>query len=340
MQIKAEKIDGTPPVEFYCLKYIRIRMKGEDPEHSLTVFDTLDLGNPKERRLAVYALNDYYGGVFAENKDSLDFWQRDLEMGIKHQWKKTKSRLDALDDIEIPGEYNTAIESVNEIRNNVSHDFTETPPRDILEKSRELAPEWREWINEVSEEYERHQESLTATEALVQVGKRRLEYIEDSPQNYSFGLDRRQESLNDDVSELRQDLEELSDEETVSRGLVETIADVMDLERDKDSLENEHGLREEEARREEEIRQAENTRRVIVTESVNEFGEIVVVTHEVGQPDETYVLDINHPDTPKDVRERLADLEPNEEVQLRIEEDMIRDKNGRIKTESYVAEIR
>ncbi|MCJ0620124.1 hypothetical protein JZX76_11560 [Haloarcula hispanica] len=310
-------------------------------EHSLVIFDNQDLDNPRERRMAVYALNDYYGSVLAEvGGGALDFWPRDLEKGIKHQWKKAKSRINELDDGNIPGKFNTAIESVNEIRNDISHDFEEIPPKDILEQSRELAPQWKDWILEVSEDYEQHQESLTATEALKQVGMRTLDDIQDQPQNYSFGLDNQQESLNEDVTQLRTELEGVSDEDSVTRELVNVISEIMELERDKDSLESEHRMREEEARRREETRRAENTMRVIVTEPVDDFGQITFVRHEVGKPDETYVVNVHHAKTPEEVRENLMDLEADDEVRFLVEESMSRDKNGRIETTPYIADIR
>lgn len=315
-------------------------MSEEKPEQSLAAFDSFELNNSKQRRLAVYALNDYYGATFAEVEGSLGFWPRDLEMGIKHQWNKTKSRLRELENTEIPEEYDTAIESVNEIRNDISHDFTETPPREILERSCELAPEWKDWITQAAEDYEQHQESLTATEALAQVGKRTLENVKDPPQDYSYGLARQQESLNEDANRLEKELENLSEEDAVSRDLVNVVSNIMELKRDKDSLDDEHRVHKEEARREEELRRAENTRRVIVTEGVDDDGQIVVVTHEVGKPDETYVMDIEHPDTPDAARERLIGLEANDEVRLRIEEDLRRDRKGRIERVPYVEEMR
>jgi len=316
-------------------------MNGDGHSYILDIFDDFDLEEPKERRLAVYALNDYYGAVLSEIVDNyFDFRDRDLEMGIKHQWNKAKSRLDELESVEIPDEYDTAIESVHEIRNDIAHDLLNNAPIKILETSRRAAPEWTEWISEVAQDYEEYQESLTATEALVQVGRRRLEYIKGSPQDYSFGLGRQQELLNADANQLRKELEDLAEEEEVSRELVDVISDIMELEDDKESLENEHRRRKKKAQREEQIRRAENTRKVIVTEGVNDFGEIVVVTHEVGKPDETYVLNIHHPKTPENVREKLRELKPNDEARLRIKEKVTRDPRGRIETESYVAEIK
>lgn len=315
-------------------------MSKEQPEQSLSAFDSFDLNDSKQRRLAVYALNDYYGAIFAEVGEALGFWPRDLEMGIKHQWNKTKSRLSEIENGGVPREYDTAIESVNEIRNSISHDFTKTPPREILEQSRELAPEWKDWINQAAETYEKHQESLTATEALVQVGKRTLENVEDTPQDYSYGLAHQQESLNDDANQLRKELESLSEEESVSRDLVSVISNIMELERDKDTLDDEHGMREEEVRREEELRRAQNTRRAIVTEEVGTERRIVVITDEVGKPDETYVLDVEHPETPDAVRDRLIDLETNDIVRLQIGKDLIQDRKGYIETVPYVEEIR
>lgn len=146
-------------------------MTNADNENILSIFDRLNIEDPQECRLAVFTLNDYYGAILTEiGEDTLDLRKRDLEMGIKHQWSKVKSRIDELDDVDIPPEYDRAIQSIGSIRGSIAHDFTEIPPDNILKESREIAPEWSEWVVKAAEEYREYQVSLTAIEALVQVG--------------------------------------------------------------------------------------------------------------------------------------------------------------------------
>lgn len=316
-------------------------MTEEQPSHSLSVFDDLNRDNPKERRLAVFALNDYYGAILAKIGDeSLDFRSSDLDQGIRHQWDKAKSRFDELDDIDIPDDYDESIYSINNIRGNIAHDFTKNPPRDILEKSRDTAPEWSIWFSDMAERFEDHQETLTPTEALVQLGKRTIDHIEDSPVDYRDEFSYHQKSLNKDVEELEGRLDSHSDAEGPTRDLVGVISEIMDLEREKEKLEKDRNQREQRRLEEQKkLDRAENTYNCIVVDKEEDTGRIDVVTNEPAKPDEHYSFFIQEPNISDSEREKLRNLETNESVKLWVGINRTLDSRGRVQSIPYIKEV-
>lgn len=312
-------------------------MSQRDLEEILDLFDQFSLESPEERRIALLTLNDYIGAVFAEVGDQLDFRSSDYGMSVGHQWDKARARLEDVDSIEIPGEYGQALQTINQLRGDYAHNFDDYPPQDPIESARGVVTGWTEWIKDSAVEYEQYQESLTATEALVQVGERTInESIDnwrDYPQQFAErvgGLEKQAENLEDNIQAFRKDDE-------VTKELVDTISGILEWEREKKQLDEDvERWEKEEAERREQLNRYENTYNFIVVDNAEDRDEITVVKSEIGESDDMFSFYIPDCQIPEDEMEALRNLEVNDEVQLWIGRRMYRDSNGNIAHQNIV----
>lgn len=142
----------------------------EKPTDCLSFFDSLDLSDMRERRLGVYALEDYYGTILAHfGEDHFQFTSKELEQGIGTQWNKVKSRLESIDLTDTPDKYNEAIHHLSSVRNSVAHDYRHNPRVDYLKEAREMADEWTDWLDQKAKEYTDIEDSFTVREHLVKM---------------------------------------------------------------------------------------------------------------------------------------------------------------------------
>lgn len=315
-------------------------MPQRDPEEILTIFDDFDLETPEKRRIALFTLNDYFGAVLAEVGEQLDFRTSDYKMSIGHQWDKASSRLEEVDSVEISGEYYSTLETISGLRGDYAHNFRDYPPVDPIESARETAPNWAGWIREAADEYEEYQESLTASEALVQVGQRSLDNTLEDWYGYPPRFSEQAKSLNSRAENLEKDLQSFRDDEEVTKELVEVISDIMEWERDKNQfVEDVETWEQEEAERRERIDRAENTYNFMVVDEAREYDSIAVVKHEFGEPDDTYTFTISNCPISEEEMDYLRDLEVNDEVRLWIGSEMYRNKRGRFDHEDIIKEV-
>lgn len=289
-------------------------MKNVPPGDCLSLFDEFDLNRHRERRLATYAVEDYYGTTLAEvGEEFLGFTPSDKEQGIGVQWNKAKARLKTMDSLDIPDKYNTTIHRLKDVRNSVSHRYVENPTRDVLIEAREIAQEWAEWFIESSERYYESQEELTAEEAMESIARKTLESSIMSVDRYDYSdLKQEQEEINEEAEDLIGDLEALSSRPGgMSKGLVFLLADAMNLENEKESLLSQQSIRE----REEKIREYESSTRCLVIEPYDpSTGEIHICTHEYAVEDTHFWIPVF--ECPSDIQSTLKSLNKDSEIDV------------------------
>lgn len=169
------------------------------PTECLDLFDDFELERDSERRLATYALEDYYGAILSEmGENYLGFTNNDIEQGIGTQWNKAKSRFQSVGITRIPDKYNNCIHLLADSRNSVAHDYFHVSGRERLEQARELAEEWARWFIEKSKEYKGKEENLTFEENMNKMRLEALISAIKNPDQYDYpDLQDRQEEINE-----------------------------------------------------------------------------------------------------------------------------------------------
>ncbi|WP_152424959.1 hypothetical protein [Natronococcus jeotgali] len=205
----------------------------ESPSESLDQFDNLDLDHMVQRRLAAYALRDYYGATLSEvGQNYLGFSPSIRKQGPKKQWNQIKTRLEVLDNFEAPDELNSIPYKINDISNEVDHDFNYNPPREPLQEARREAENWRDWLLEQSTTYRAVEGELDARETIIRIARESLQTANQSPEERYYGLEEEQNQLNDDVEELLQRLDDIeSTTDGITDELVFLLSDAKELER-------------------------------------------------------------------------------------------------------------
>lgn len=209
-----------------------------DLDEALEQFDSLDLESVTQRRLAAYALREYYGSVLTTvgyeflniDYEFLNF-QRDFRNASpKYQWINIKNRLGDLQDFTVPDEYKGLVQKVHEISNNVDHDFSERPTKDSLEDARAKAEEWHEWLMDSAKAYRDIEEELDVRDTVIRITRHTLEGI--TPSTVREGASyKRQEILENRADELLSKLDKIEEETRgVTKELVFLLVDAKELE--------------------------------------------------------------------------------------------------------------
>ena len=174
------------------------------PTECLDMFDGFDLDNHRERRLATYALEDYYGTILSNiGTEYLDFSPHDTERGIGSQWNKAKTRLRQVGIETIPDRYNQRIHRLSDIRNSVAHRYQHNPRLDYLNEAREIAEEWFEWFSEQADKYREEAASLTVGETLFNMKLEAFDAALADPSRYDFPkLSERQREINERIKDF------------------------------------------------------------------------------------------------------------------------------------------
>lgn len=291
-------------------------------EH-LELFDNLDLEEQSERRAATRAIVDFYGNVLSQvGTRYLGFEPNDLTQGIGPQWNKSKDRLRTIEDIEIPEEYSSILNRLHNSQNSVDHQFQYNPERELLEEAREIAEEWASWFTQKATKFERTVGEQSARETMIRLTRQSLNSAENPPESFEYDdLIAQQKDFNDEVEHIRNRLEETEDlTEGISKELIFLMADATSLEQHQESFNDEYYQRKKEEAREDQWNY-ENTQPCYVTEPYGEFGNITMVTDEVGRTDQTMTINAHHPETPEQTFEKLKELEPNIRYQVTFGQD-------------------
>ena len=212
----------------------------EDPTESLEQYRQYDLEEMVQRRLAVYALRDFYGAVLSEvGQMYLQFRPNIRKWGPKKQWSRIRTRLESLDDFDVPDEFDGLAESINEISNDVDHDFDENPP---LERTREIgerAEEWRHWLTSQAEDYITVHGELDARETIIRITRKTLHSVQRPPEERYYGADDDQRKLNKEAQELLEKLDEIeTSTEGITNELVFLLSDAKELRQHEEYIDD------------------------------------------------------------------------------------------------------
>lgn len=289
----------------------------EIPIEYLTLFDRLDLEQQHESRAATRAIVDFYGHILYQVGTSyLGFEPGDLTQGVGPQWNKAKDRLRAIEDIEIPEEFNSLLNRLHQTQNSVDHQFHHDPDTDLLEEARKSAQRWAGWFWENAAEYESTVGEQSAQETMIRLTRQLLSSIQSPPEAYEYeDLISQQAEFNEEAENMMEQLENVEQStDSISNELVFLLSDATSLEQSQESFDIQYHRRKQQERQDERRRAWEeyrNTKSCYVTEQYDETGQITIVTDEVGQEDQTMVIDPHHPETSQDTFEQLTEAEPN-----------------------------
>ncbi|WP_160135850.1 hypothetical protein [Halococcus salsus] len=198
-------------------------------EH-LDIYDELDMAERGERRLRAYTMVDYYCKVVSEVSTAYLGLKGDIRTdSLKEQWERCRSRLQALDDFEVPSDYSKAIYNLHSIRNDVAHDYQKNPSTSELEQIRDVAADWRSWLIEKAEEYDEVKGELDARKTMIRIAQRSLEEIEhaDVPYHDPFASDVKDAKKR--AKDISAELNDLKSGDEISIELVYALLDAKEL---------------------------------------------------------------------------------------------------------------
>lgn len=147
--------------------------------------ELFDLSHYRERRLATYALEDYYATVLSEaGEEYLGFTPEDTGRGVGVQWNEAKRRLQSISSTRIPEKYNDIIHRLGNERDPVAHGYQYRPQKRRLVEARETAEEWADWFLNQAKEYREQEGELSAREILYSMIRNSLESALFDPEIY------------------------------------------------------------------------------------------------------------------------------------------------------------
>lgn len=290
------------------------------PTKNLDLFEKLDLEDVAERRAATRVIIDYYGYVLSEAGEAhLGFTPDESEMGVGPQWNKASNRLSSVQNIDVPEEYDSLLNRLHRLQNNVDHNFKHNPEKAVLKEAYNSAQEWCRWLTHSVETYEEAIGQQSAKETMLYLIDNKLNSVISDPEEIEFeSMREKQDEINNEAEFIREQLGYIDrDSDSISTPLVNIMADAFQLESEYEGFRDQyqkHRLRgfgpEEEA-------DMKNTSPYYVTEPYDEFtGNITMVSDIVGQEDQTIVVDAHKPDIPESTREKLKEAEPNIRYQV------------------------
>lgn len=204
------------------------------PIEYLRLYDNFDLNERCQRRLAAYALVDFYGDILSQaGIKHLEFPDQ-VGKTIGSKWNTAKTRLQAL-DIDIPEKYSSIIHRLGDLRNDIAHDHTLNPERQILEEARVLAEEWVDWFEQAIEKYETEKGERSAKETMSRIATATLDSVQESPSTFrEDDLASEQKTVNEEAEQLRQTIDgAMATTEGITKQLIFALADAKELEQQK-----------------------------------------------------------------------------------------------------------
>jgi len=288
-------------------------MDGVPPVRTLELFDQFDLDEMRERRLATYALEDYYGTTLSEiSIEYLEFGHEAREHGIAAQWNKAKTRIQTLDTRSVDCDHNRIINQLSNIRNDVAHDYTQKPELETIGEAREIADEWADWFIESAKDYQNQQEELTAKEAMINLTQQSAKTAKGSPDDLDYSeLVEKQEEINSDADWILDNMDILESTEGISKMLVHDLAEAMQLEQDAQKIrkENQNRL---EYEAEQRLIHETSTRCLVIEPFSEEDPRISIATHEFHMDNLHFRVHPN--DYSNETTSKLKNLEVDDEV--------------------------
>lgn len=204
------------------------------PTEYLDLYDDFDLDEKYQRRLAAYALIDFYGDILSQaGIDHLGFPDQ-VDKNIGPKWNTAKTRLQTL-DISIPENYSSVIHRLGDQRNDIAHNHTLNPDKQLLEEARKLAEEWVNWFDQAVERYEREKGERSAKETMARIARATLDDVRGDP--YTFRNEELvsvQKDINKEENQLRKTIDDaLENTEGITEKLIFALSDAKELEQRK-----------------------------------------------------------------------------------------------------------
>ncbi len=150
-----------------------------DPERYLELFDYLDLDNMEDRRIGIHLLRNYFSTVLADIADKkLGAMTSINQESLEKQWRQVRRKFETISG-QMPEEIENLLNQIMEVRDPVTHNDRYDPRQSIndLQAIRELAPEWRDEVEELAEDYFYSWEDLSPKEALIDLAEQNLQRV-------------------------------------------------------------------------------------------------------------------------------------------------------------------
>lgn len=204
------------------------------PTEYLDLYDDFDLDEKYQRRLAAYALINFYGDILSQAGIEHLGFPGQVDKNIGPKWNTAKTRLQTL-DIDIPEKYSAVINRLGNHRNEIAHNHTLNPNRQLLEEARKLAEEWVDWFDEAIEMYELEKGERSAKETMARIARATLDNVYEDP--YIFRKEElvsTQQDINKEEKQLRKTIDDaMENTEGITEKLIFALSDAKELEQQK-----------------------------------------------------------------------------------------------------------
>jgi chromosome segregation ATPase len=211
-----------------------------DPERYLELFDYLDLDNMEDRRIGIHLLRNYFSTVLADIADKkLGAMTSINQESLEKQWRQVRRKFETVSG-QMPEEIENLLNQIMEVRDPVTHNDRYDPRQSIndLQAIRELAPEWRDEVEELAEAYFYAWEDLSPKEALIDLAEQNLQRVLSSEPRFD-NFDEEYTLTHEVAEEARRKLEQEvnPDRERIEKELVEVVRTVEGLRKKISDLE-------------------------------------------------------------------------------------------------------
>ncbi|WP_145973536.1 MULTISPECIES: hypothetical protein [unclassified Natrinema] len=203
----------------------------------LTQYDSFDLSEKAQRRMAVYAIKEFYATVMADvGREYLHIDEEVKRSALDGQWSQVMGRLESLDAVVPPEDTEKVIYGFKEYRIKTHHNTDFNPPKKQLEEARELAPDWRSWLLENSREYHEVREELDPRGMIVEMTRSAI--IEITTGRDIEHAQSQLEDVKEEAEALKKRLEDVETEggSDITLELIYLLRDALDLRQDMDEV--------------------------------------------------------------------------------------------------------
>lgn len=122
----------------------------------LAIFDGLELEETEQKRIGVYALEEFFGSVMTEVAQEYFELEKSVHKeSLVVQWEALLSSLSSREEFRTPQDFDTEIRKLHSIRNKTAHNYHFQVPKGRLLEIRRIAEDWRNWLTSASEDYAR-----------------------------------------------------------------------------------------------------------------------------------------------------------------------------------------
>jgi hypothetical protein len=130
-----------------------MKLESDVQQDYLDHFDSLDLENKSDRRLATYTIRDFCGELLTELGREIYSVEYLYEERISTQQYRLNDIIRSSIRINISDEISEFPRNIHNLANSTKHNFLENPSKDDLQSHRQFAEEWRNWHIEQAKRY-------------------------------------------------------------------------------------------------------------------------------------------------------------------------------------------